>query len=44
MIITGPTLSTIGEQAVLNKEIYAQGSSVDDDVFGYQETLRRISI
>jgi hypothetical protein len=32
-----PTLSTIGEQAVLNKEIYAQGSSVDDDIFGYQE-------
>jgi hypothetical protein len=32
-----PTLSTIGEQAVLNKEIYAQGTSVDDDVFGYQE-------
>ena len=24
-------------QAVLNKEIYAQGTSVDDDVFGYQE-------
>jgi hypothetical protein len=32
-----PTLSTIGEQAVLNKEIYAQGTSVDDDIFGYQE-------
>jgi len=32
-----PTLSSIGEQAVLNKEIYAQGTSVDDDVFGYQE-------
>ena len=32
-----PTLSTIGEQAVLNKEIYADGTSVDDDVFGYQE-------
>ena len=32
-----PTLSTIGEQTVKNKEIYAQGSSVDDETFGYQE-------
>ena len=32
-----PALSHIGEQAVLNKEIYAQGTSADDDVFGYQE-------
>ncbi|AXL14582.1 major capsid protein [Microviridae sp.] len=40
-----PTFAKIGEQAVLNKEIYAQGPSVtnpegdpvDDDVFGYQE-------
>lgn len=35
-----PALSHIGEQAVLNKEIYAQGSAaptVDDAVFGYQE-------
>jgi len=32
-----PTLSTIGEQAVLNKEIYADGSAADDTVFGYQE-------
>ena len=32
-----PTLSTIGEQAVLNKEIYADGSANDDGVFGYQE-------
>jgi hypothetical protein len=32
-----PTLSTIGEQAVLNKEIYADGSANDDEVFGYQE-------
>lgn len=30
-----PALSQIGEQAILNKEIYAQGTSVDDDVFGY---------
>lgn len=32
-----PALSHIGEQAVLNKEIYAQGNSFDDEVFGYQE-------
>ena len=32
-----PALSHIGEQAVLNKEIYAQGVAADDDVFGYQE-------
>lgn len=32
-----PSLSHIGEQAVLNKEIYAQGTAADDDVFGYQE-------
>lgn len=35
-----PALSHIGEQAVLNKEIYAQGSgnlAQDEAVFGYQE-------
>ena len=32
-----PALSHIGEQAVLNKEIYAQGTSADTGVFGYQE-------
>ncbi len=32
-----PSLAHLGEQAVLNKEIYAQGTEVDDDVFGYQE-------
>lgn len=32
-----PTFAHLGEQAVLNKEIFAQGTSVDDDVFGYQE-------
>jgi hypothetical protein len=32
-----PALSMIGEQAVLNKEIYADGSANDDLVFGYQE-------
>jgi hypothetical protein len=32
-----PALSHIGEQAVLNKEIYADGTAADDNVFGYQE-------
>jgi hypothetical protein len=32
-----PALSHIGEQAVLNKEIYADASAADDNVFGYQE-------
>lgn len=32
-----PVLANIGEQAILNKEIYAQGTEVDDQVFGYQE-------
>lgn len=32
-----PVLAHLGEQAILNKEIYAQGHSEDDDVFGYQE-------
>jgi hypothetical protein len=32
-----PVLAQIGEQAVLNREIYYQNTSDDDDVFGYQE-------
>lgn len=32
-----PALANIGEQAVLNKEIYAQGTAEDDEAFGYQE-------
>lgn len=32
-----PALSHLGEQEVLNKEIYAQGTADDDGVFGYQE-------
>lgn len=32
-----PVFANIGEQAVLNKEIYAQGTVKDDEVFGYQE-------
>lgn len=32
-----PVLAHLGEQAVLNKEIYCQGNAKDDEVFGYQE-------
>lgn len=32
-----PAFATLGEQAVLNKEIYVTGTSTDNDVFGYQE-------
>lgn len=32
-----PALAHIGEQAVLSREIYADGTASDDDVFGYQE-------
>jgi len=32
-----PVFAHLGEQAILNKEIYATGTSTDDDVFGYQE-------
>lgn len=32
-----PALAHISEQAVLVKEIYAQGNEHDDDAFGYQE-------
>lgn len=32
-----PMLANLGEQAVLNQEIYAQGTAVDEEVFGYQE-------
>lgn len=32
-----PVLANIGEQPVLNKEIFAQGNEKDNEVFGYQE-------
>ena len=32
-----PAFATLGEQAVLNKEIYVTGDTTDTDVFGYQE-------
>lgn len=32
-----PATANLGEQAILNKEIFAQGNSDDDKAFGYQE-------
>jgi len=32
-----PVFAMLGEQAVLNKEIYVDGSANDNNVFGYQE-------
>lgn len=32
-----PALANLGEQAVLNKEIFADGTAEDEEVFGYQE-------
>lgn len=32
-----PALSHLGEQAILNSEIYTQGTTADQGVFGYQE-------
>ena len=32
-----PALSHLGEQAIHNSEIYAQGTDADKEVFGYQE-------
>lgn len=32
-----PQFANLGEMPVYNKEIYAQGTSTDDQVFGYQE-------
>jgi hypothetical protein len=32
-----PALAHLGEQTILNKEIYCKGLSADHDVFGYQE-------
>lgn len=32
-----PAFAMLGEQAVLSKEIYCDGSPADNDVFGYQE-------
>jgi len=32
-----PAFAMLGEQSILNKEIYVTGTSTDNDVFGYQE-------
>ena len=32
-----PAFAHLGEQAILNKEIFCQGTAGDEDVFGYQE-------
>lgn len=32
-----PRLAALGEQPVYNREIYAQGTVEDDEIFGYQE-------
>lgn len=32
-----PIFANLGEQPILNKELYCQGTSADDDIFGYQE-------
>lgn len=32
-----PTFAHLGEQTILNKEIYYQGQAADNQVFGYQE-------
>ena len=32
-----PGLAHLGEQAILSKELYADGTANDQDVFGYQE-------
>lgn len=32
-----PVFANLGEQPIYNKEIYAQGTSADNEVFGYQE-------
>jgi len=37
-----PQLAHLGEQPVLNKEIYCDGSSSDDEVFGYQEAFAEL--
>jgi hypothetical protein len=34
-----PELAQLGEQSILNREIYSQGTADDDAVFGYQEAF-----
>lgn len=37
-----PELANLGEQPILNKEIFAQGTAEDDKVFGYTERYREL--
>lgn len=37
-----PELANIGEQGIKNKEIFAQGTSEDDEIFGYQEAYAEL--
>lgn len=37
-----PDFANLGEQAILNKEIFVQGTSADDQVFGYQERFAEL--
>ena len=37
-----PAFAHLGEQSILNKEIYAQGTADDDLVFGYQERFAEL--
>lgn len=39
-----PALAHLGEQSILNKEIYAQGTADDEAVFGYQSVLQNTVI
>lgn len=32
-----PVFANLGEQPILNSELYAQGTAADDNIFGYQE-------
>lgn len=37
-----PELANIGEQGIKNKEIFAQGTNEDDEIFGYQEAYAEL--
>lgn len=37
-----PELASIGEQGIKNKEIFAQGTDEDEEIFGYQEAYAEL--
>ena len=39
-----PAFAHLGEQAIFNREIYAQGSAADDGIFAYQSAMQSIVI